>query len=348
MRDILPDVNRWVTNNKTVAIGTVVQTWGSAPRSVGSKMAMTADGQITGSVSGGCVESAVYAAGEEVLASGVPQLLHFGVADEIAWEVGLACGGTIEVFVERLSPQLLECWNRASVSESAVCTTSVLQPESPIRGSQLVVGSDGAALLSGLPLPMALRTAADQALATGRSQRSSVPSELGTLDIFCDVQLPSQVLIMIGAGHIAVVLNDLARRVGFQTVIIDPRGAFATRDRLPHASAVYAEWPDLVLPGLTLTTGTAFAALTHDPKIDDAALLMALRSPAFYIGALGSAKTHAERLERLQIAGADPASLASIHAPIGMDIGAGSPEEIAVSILAEIIKARHTKGLRTS
>ena len=341
MREILADVNRWTAEGERVAVATVVQTWGSAPRGVGSKMAMTAHGRLSGSVSGGCVESAVYTAGEDVLKTGAPQLLHFGVADETAWEVGLACGGTIEVFVEKLAPQVLAFWNEAEADHKAISTATVLRTASEHAGAKLLASETGAHVSLGMTHAAAVADVSLRALQLGRSERTSLNSAHATLDVFIDVQLPAPQLIMIGAGHIAVALDGLARAVGYQTVVIDPRGAFATRERLPHVGALLDEWPEDAFKKITLSRGTAICALTHDPKIDDPALLAALNSNAFYIGALGSKKTHAQRVERLTQVGLSEQQIARIHAPIGLEIGASNPEEIALAIMAQIVKTRN-------
>ena len=341
MREILADINRWGIEDEAIAVATVVQTWGSAPRGVGSKMAMTAQGRLSGSISGGCVEGAVVTAAEEVLKSGAPQLLHFGVADETAWEVGLACGGTIEVFVEKLTKQVLDFWNEAATDQKAISTATVLRTGTEPAGAKLLMAESGAHVAMDLKHAAGIADAALRALQLGHSERVTLNAPHAVLDVFIDVQLPSPQLIMIGAGHIAIALDGLARAIGYQTVVIDPRGAFANRERLPNVGALYEEWPEDALKKLTLSRGTAIAALTHDPKIDDPALIAALNSNAFYIGALGSKKTHAGRMERLTQGGLSSDQLARIHAPIGLEIGASNPEEIALSIMAQIVQVRH-------
>ena len=345
MREILADANRWAASGEPIAVATVVQTWGSAPRGIGAKMAMTAKGQLSGSVSGGCVEGAVYAEGEDVLRTGTPKLLHFGVADETAWDVGLACGGTIEVFVERLVPEVLAFWNQAALSEMSTVTATVLSSTAEQAGGKLLTNELDEQLFYKLNGSVELAAHSARAMMRGQSERIKFMPATAVgevMDVFIDVQLPSPVLVMIGAGHIAIALDLLARGIGFQTVVIDPRGAFATRERLAHAGLLFEEWPDTALKKITISRGTALAVLTHDPKIDDPALLFALNSRAFYIGALGSDKTHKQRVGRLTKAGATQDKISRIFAPIGLEIGARSPEEIALAILAQIVKERNT------
>ncbi len=351
MRDILPDTEKWMAEQRSIAIATVVQTWGSAPRSVGSKMALTLDGKLSGSVSGGCVESAVIEAGLEVIESDTPQLLHFGVADETAWEVGLACGGTIEVFVEQLTPLVLAFWRDAAEKEMAAVVATVIRGDSNWLGKKMLLNELGVAL--GDDLSFALSTM-KQALASGQSKRQSYsrevlpPHSLGPsaqIELFVEAYSPAPQLVCIGGGHITIALTQLAKIIGYRTIVIDPRAAFANAERFPHVDQLIAKWPNEALQQLTLSRSTAIAALTHDPKIDDKALIAALQSHAFYVGALGSKKTHTQRVERLKQAGLSDETLARIHAPIGLDIGAHTPEEIALAVLAEIVGARNKRTI---
>ncbi|NJM40205.1 MAG: XdhC family protein [Anaerolineae bacterium] len=338
MREILSDVTQWMGNGEAVAIATVVQTWGSAPRGVGSKMAMTADNRISGSVSGGCVEGAVFETGLQVLETGTPQLLHFGVADETAWEVGLACGGTIEVFVEKLTPELLAFWQAAVVNEKAIAVGTVIGGNSQVLGQQIFLDElerdSGVGLLGDQIAAVPFLTV--EALASSQPKRIKTSDEL---DVFIDVQLPQPQLIVIGGGHIAIALTQLAKIIGYKTVVIDPRSAFVSAERFPHVDHLIPKWPSEALKEIAFSRNTAVAALTHDPKIDDKALIAALQSNAFYVGALGSKKTHAQRVARLKEAGLNDDAIQNMHAPIGLEIGAKTPEEIALAVMAEIVKA---------
>jgi xanthine dehydrogenase accessory factor len=341
MREIIQEIDRWLEQGQSIALATVVQTWGSSPRRVGAKMAVTPAGQIAGSVSGGCVEGAVVEAAFEVLKSGQPQLLHFGVSDETAWEVGLACGGQIAVFVNLLEAGFYQMLRNILAQEGAFAVVTLLRGAAQWVGQSLIMRSDGE-LMGNLPpevTPFAVQ-AALRALETGRSERIEIPAG----EVFCEVYQSAPTLVMVGGVHIAIALAALARTLGYQTVVIDPRRAFGSPERFAHADRLIQAWPDEALTQIEITPNTAIVMLTHDPKLDDPALKIALPSPAFYVGALGSRKTQQARRERLLAAGADPALLARLHGPIGLDIGAQTPEEIALAILAEVTAARNREA----
>jgi xanthine dehydrogenase accessory factor len=344
MRDVLIDIDRWRESRKAVALATVIQTWGSAPRGVGAKMALTADGEIAGSVSGGCVEGAVYQAGAEVLQSGLPQLLHFGVADETAWDVGLACGGTIDVFVERLDPETYNFVHTLLESEGSFAKATVIGGPAALMGKGLIVQPAGQLRGEiGPSVDEAIAAAATSDLARGVSKRHLLQGLETTdepLEIFVEVSLPSPSLIMIGGVHISIALTTIAKSLGYRTIVIDPRRAFGSEERFGHVDRLIQAWPDEAFAQVKLTSSTAIASLTHDPKIDDPALKIALESPAFYVGALGSRKTHSRRRGRLIAAGVPEADVDRIRGPIGLDIGAQTPEEIGLAIMAEITSAR--------
>jgi xanthine dehydrogenase accessory factor len=334
VRDILPDVERWQSEGRQIAIATVVDTWGSAPRPAGGKMALTADGRIAGSVSGGCVENAVVEAGKETLSSGKPQLLHYGVSDDTAWSVGLACGGSLDIFVDRLDPALFVAVDAALRAEKPVAIATVIRGPEGELGRKLALFEDGQ-VAGGIDA--AALAEARAALQEGQSRR--VPS--GERELFIDVLRPAPRLVIVGGVHIAIVLVSLAKTLGFRTILVDPREAFGNAKRFPHADEIANEWPDAALARIAPDSSTAVAVLTHDPKLDDPALLAALPSRAFYVGALGSKRTQEKRRARLVEAGIAPDVLARLHGPIGLPLGGRSPEEIAVAILAEIIAVRN-------
>jgi xanthine dehydrogenase accessory factor len=334
MRDVLEDIERWRAEKRAVALATVVATWGSAPRPVGGKMAVNADGQIAGSVSGGCVEGAVVDSAREALVSGKPCLLKFGVSDNTAWSVGLACGGAIEVFVEPLDELTYAPVRDALAAQRPAAVATVLGGAEGEVGRKLVVFPDGTAV--GV-LDAAVLETSRAALAAGRSRRV----QLGDREIFVDVLLPASRLVIVGGVHIAVALVALARTLGFRTVVVDPRESFGNANRFPHADQIVSTWPAEALAALDLNAGTAVAVLTHDPKLDDPAIVAALASPAFYVGALGSARTQEKRRARLAAAGLDESALARLYAPIGLDLGGRSPEEIALAVMAQIVSARN-------
>jgi xanthine dehydrogenase accessory factor len=307
----------WHRAGRQSSLATVVETWGSAPRPAGSQLAVSGDGQMAGSVSGGCVEGAVVVAAADALADGTPRLLTFGVSDETAFAVGLACGGTIRVLVEpvgtgphALPEGLLHDLVAARAARRPVAYA--LQAEG-WRRSLLRPGEDAAA---------------DQRF---RSDRSGMEED----GRFLAIHNPPLRMIIVGAVHIAQPLVAMARLCGYDPVLIDPRGAFGSGDRFP-GERILDGWPDEAMAELGPDTRTAVVTLTHDPKLDDPAIRAALASPCFYIGCLGSSRTHAKRLERLRAGGIPEAAIARLHAPVGLDIGAKSPAEIAVSILAQI------------
>jgi xanthine dehydrogenase accessory factor len=340
MREVLHEIDRWRTAGESVALATVVRTWGSAPRGIGSRMAIARAGGIAGSVSGGCVEGAVVEAGREVLASGRPRLLHFGVADETAWSVGLSCGGVIEVFVEPLDPRSYDAVRGELLAERAAALVVVVKGPGDLVGRKLLLREDGRAegSLPGLERP-ALE-AAQAALAEGRSRLVELPGEVPA-ELFVEALRPSPTLAIVGGVHIAVALSALARTLGYRVIVVDPRQAFGNAERFPHAERVAQAWPDHALGEIGLTPSTAVAVLTHDPKLDDPALRAALPSPAFYVGALGSKATQEKRRRRLLEAGVSEAHLARLHAPIGLELGGRSPEEIALAVMAEIVAERN-------
>lgn len=343
MKDILTDLERWIKQDKAIAVGTVIQTWGSAPRGVGAKMGVSMEGEISGSVSGGCVEGAVVEASLEVLRTGTPQLLHFGVADETAWEVGLACGGIIDVFVNQIAPAWFTPLSNAIQEEKTVSSASIIRGESSQLGKTLVLYDDGTLYGSlGEGLDESALGVAREAIALGKPRRQTITTaqEGVDVDIFFDVILPSPVLVIVGGVHISIALAKLAKILGFRTIIVDPRRSFGNLARFPDADQLIQSWPDQALADIELNRSTAVATLTHDPKLDDPALMAALSSQAFYVGALGSQKTQNKRRQRLLAAGLSEAQVDRLHGPIGLDIGASTPEEIALSIMAEIVASR--------
>lgn len=340
MRDILPDVDQWISKGNQVALATVIHTWGSSPRRVGAKMALTPDGKIAGSVSGGCVEGAVFETGLEVLKTGQPQLLKFGVADETAWDVGLACGGQIEVFVKRLDPAFYDLLKAELLGNRAFCVASVVGGPANLLGREILIKGDRVynTLESGLDGVVIEK--ARSAMAEGRSQRLEADWEQNNLQLFIEVLKPPPTMVIVGGVHIAIALASLAKTLGYVTVVVDPRRAFGNVERFPHADRLIQAWPEVAFSELELTDETAIAMLTHDPKIDDPALKIALDSPAFYIGALGSRKTQEKRRQRLMANGISEEQISRLHGPIGLEIGGESPEEIALAIMAEVVASR--------
>ncbi|HEU0292807.1 MAG TPA: XdhC family protein [Anaerolineales bacterium] len=339
MRDILSDLEHWRADGKSIALATVIQTWGSSPRRAGAKMAMTPDGGITGSVSGGCVEGAVYEEGVEALKLNRPKLLHFGVADETAWEVGLACGGSIDVFVKPLDTNVFKSLHSVLVEEDSAVLMTAVRGQDELLGRELLLKDDRSVTgtISDELNEQALNLARET-LAQGESRRAMLNEEI---EVFMEVILPPPTLIAVGGVHITIALMSLAKTLGYRTVVVDPRSAFGNEERFPNVDKLIQKWPQEAFQEVPLTRSTAVAMLTHDPKLDDPALKIALPSPAFYVGALGSKTTQAKRRQRLLDDGLTEVQLNRLHGPIGLDIGAGTPEEIAMSIMAEIVAARN-------
>ncbi len=342
MKEVLNDINRWQSENEAIALATVIETWGSAPRKTAAKMALTASGRIAGSVSGGCVEGAVVEAGQEALATARPQLLHFGVADETAWSVGLACGGKITVFVEPLNVDLYQAWQKVLAEDVAAAAVTLIQGPDEMLGRKMIVHDEGQVTGSLAEWQEGGVAAAHAALESGLSQTVQLSD---TVKVFIEVNLPAPCLIMVGGVHIAIALAQYAHILGYRTIVIDPRRTFGSDERFPHADQLIQKWPGKAFADLPpISRSTAIALLTHDPKIDDPALQIVLPSKAFYIGALGSKKTHAQRVQRLTEAGIPADQINRIAAPIGLDIGAETPEEIALAVMAQIVAARHRKN----
>jgi xanthine dehydrogenase accessory factor len=344
MHDVIDKLEAWHQQGQQIGIATVVSTWGSSPRPVGSKLVATLRGDLAGSVSAGCVEGVVIEACHEAVKSGQPQLLKFGVADENAWEVGLVCGGTIEVMVEPFSALsgIYDLFRQRLTAHEPMAVVSVLPGSGDQVNHKLIVYPDG-------------RSEGDLTLPASGHHQQTVQHSLdllaqgrgGTLQteggphLFIEVYPSPPRLIIIGAVHIAEVLVSMAAALGFETIVVDPRSAFATPERFARAGRLIREYPQHVLPGLSLDASAYVVVLTHDPKLDDPSLQIALPSGARYVGALGSQRTNTLRIERLRELGLTDEQLARLHAPIGLPLGGRSPAEIALSIMAQIVQVRY-------
>lgn len=307
----------WHRAGQGAALATVVETWGSAPRQAGSQLAISGSGEMVGSVSGGCVEGAVVSEALEALADGRARILTYGVSDETAFNVGLACGGTIRVLVEPVG-EGAEALPEALLAELVAARATA-------RAVALVTRPEG---WTRTLVSAGAEAAVDARL---RADRSGMEED----GRFIAVHNPPLRLIVVGAVHIAQPLLTIARTCGYACTLIDPRAAFGSHARFP-GETILDDWPDDALATLAPDARTAVVTLTHDPKLDDPALRFALRAPVFYIGALGSKKTHAKRVDRLLHAGFSEAEIARINAPVGLNIGAKTPAEIAVSVMAQI------------
>ncbi|NSX55614.1 XdhC family protein [Parasulfitobacter algicola] len=302
----------WHNAGKGAALATVIETWGSAPRPVGSQLVISGNGEMAGSVSGGCVEGAVVVEAIEALDDGQPRILEYGVSDDEAFAVGLACGGTIRVLVEPVGKAV-----SIDILTQLIQANDTRQPIAyviDIKSSKRHLDHDTNGVFTDL----------------FRSDKSGFEG-----DQFVAIHNPPLRMAIVGAVHIAQALVPMAQVAGYDLVLIDPRDAFGSSSRFP-GQTILNDWPDEALTDYGLDMRTAVVTLTHDPKLDDPALHVALRSDAFYIGCLGSTRTHAKRIARLQDAGFSESDIKRLHAPVGLDIGAKSPAEIAISILAQV------------
>ena len=306
MRDVLPELIEWSAAGEEIALATVVETWGSSPRPLGSKMAVTRSGKMAGSVSNGCIEGAVFEEAQKVLKSGQAKIAAFGVADDVAFEVGLACGGHIEVFVQPFGPVQRKAMDLLRNDKPATLRTNLVTGE-----AELASGSPGGSELA---------------------RRDG--------DWFVEPFRRPAHLVIVGAIHIAIPLHRLAKLMGYRVTVVDARAKFATHERFPEADDLVVAWPDEALAKIHLDNSTYVVVLTHDPKFDLPALRALLGKPVGYIGAIGSRKTNANRFDALRAEGFTEEQLGRVHGPIGLDLGSRGAEETALGILAEITATR--------
>ncbi|MDQ1626224.1 MAG: xanthine dehydrogenase accessory factor [Actinomycetota bacterium] len=347
MHDVLDDVARWFESGDRFAMATVVSTWRSAPRQPGAAMLVSGAGEAVGSVSGGCVEAAVYQLGQDVMVAGAPVLQHYGVSDDDAFAVGLTCGGELDVFVEQVDatsfpglPAVVESVRR----HEPVAVVTVIDGPGRV-GAHLVVWPETASGTLGSPhLDAAVTDDVRGMLDHGTTGTLRIGPDgerrQDELSVFVQSFAPAPRMLVFGAIDFAAAVARVGKFLGFRVTVCDARPVFATARRFPEADEVVVEWPHRYLETTTVDARTVICVLTHDPKFDVPLLEAALRTDAAYIGAMGSRRTHEDRLARLREDGVDEESLARIAAPIGLDIGARTPEETAVSIAAEIVAHR--------
>lgn len=343
MSELLDTVAGWSARGDRVALATVVAAKRSAPQPIGTKMAVNGRGEVAGAVSGGCVEGAVVEVAEAILAGGPPRLLHYGIADAEAWDVGLPCGGEISIWAEDhgADPQQARFVELARSGARVALVTAIAGAPRPAAKLLVAVGGALGGTLGDERLDAAALALAREAL---WSERSGLHEAAGAT-VFVDVAAPPPRLLIVGAVDFAAQLSAVARLAGWRPFVIDPRGRFATPQRFPAAERVLVAWPQEAFAELApLDPATAIAILTHDPKLDDAALLAALASPAGYVGAMGSRRAQARRRERLLAAGVEERQLERIAAPIGLDLGALTAAETALSIMGEIVALRHGRA----
>jgi xanthine dehydrogenase accessory factor len=348
VRDLLEPLERWRLAGKRAAIARVVETVGSAPRGPGAAMAVSDDGEIVGSVSGGCVEGAVVEAAERAMTSGEGALVRFGYSDDDAFAVGLTCGGTVELYVEPYTwdPAIVTALQQALTADQPVVLATVTS--GPEQGAKVLLRPDappvGGLADEALQERLIRDAAGDLVAGTTRVRHYGTHGEtLGeTVTVFIESFVPAPHLVIFGAIDFTAALVRVADVLGFRVTVCDARSAFATRARFPRADDVVAEWPQRHLDrvGATLTNRDAICVLTHDPKFDVPAIVAALATDVGYIGVMGSRRTHDDRTARLLAAGVPAADLTRLRSPIGLDLGARTPEETAISICAEIIATR--------
>jgi xanthine dehydrogenase accessory factor len=332
VKEVLPDIERWRARGERFAVATVVATRRSAPRPVGAKFAVSATGEMAGSVSGGCVESDVYDHACQVLEGARPQFLSYGIADDLAFSVGLPCGGEIDVFVESSPDELVERLLEVIRTEERAVLFTVVEGE-PL-GAELLVTEAGERLGDG---PKELAGHVDELLRRGRNTQIDLDDGR---KVFAEIYGPPPRLVVIGAVDTAEALCAAAKQLGWHTIVADPRGKFTTKERIPSADELLVSWPQEAIEHVEPDYQTAVVVLTHDDKFDVPAIQGALATEAFYIGALGSRRNQERRRERLIEAGVDEGELERVSGPTGLDIGADTPAETALSILAEILATR--------
>jgi xanthine dehydrogenase accessory factor len=339
MNEVMDTVDGWVNDGNRVALATVVDTKKSAPQPPGTKMAVNDAGKLMGAVSGGCVEGQVVQVGEGILGGDRPQLLHYGIADEDAWDVGLPCGGEISVWVEEYDRTGLDGTFAKLGRDGARAALATVLEGSDSVGSKLLVREDESR--EGGLGNEAIDAAVTEICLDAMWSESSGLHEVDGANVFVDTVAPPPRLLIFGAVDFAAQLTAAAKMAGWRAFVVDPRKRFATADRFPEAERVIADWPDKAIPEVGgIDRATSIAVLTHDPKLDDAVLMIALRSEAGYVGAMGSRRAQEKRRERLVAQGMTDDELARLSAPIGLDIGALSAAETAISILGEVLAVR--------
>ncbi len=344
MRDIVDGIAAWRAEGVRFAVATVVRTWKSAPRQPGAAMAVSENGEVVGSVSGGCVEGAVYEVAREVLETGEARLERYGVSDGDAIEVGLTCGGIIDVFVQSMDaeryPELGEVLE-AIEQGRPVAVASVVAGTAAIGGHLIVWPDRAAGSLGATGLDVAVTEQAQGMLRHGSTGVIRLgpngEQRMEDMSVFVQSFAPPPRMLVFGAIDFAVAVARIGKFLGYHVTVCDARPVFATAKRFPEVDELVVKWPHKYLAEIEVDEQTVICVLTHDPKFDVPLLERALQTPAGYIGAMGSRRTHEDRLQRLREVGVGEAALKRLSSPIGLDLGARTPEETAVAIAAEII-----------
>ena len=345
MREVLKKLDQWIEAGEDVALATLIDTHGSSPRPAGARFCCTRTGQMAGSVSSGCIEGDVFERALEVMRDEQPTIQRYGIeaADGVA--VGLSCGGEVDVLIEPFQSD--EAWGAVvqAVGERRAIAHCVALEPNDLQGRHMAFDESGHCFGSILPgIDEAIVEQSLKLLKDGGQCQIEEVIDGKTLRVFVQALAPPPRLLVIGATHTAIPLVEIASTLGFETFVSDPRSPFAHRDRFPTVDHLLLEWPEQALSSLTLDHRCHIVTLSHDLKFDIPALACALRSQVRYIGALGSRRTHAGRLERLREFGFSDVELRRIHTPVGLDLGARTPEEIALAILAEIVAVRHQRA----
>ena len=348
MRDILDQITKWWDSGETFGLATVVNTFRSAPRDPGAALAVSGGGEVVGSVSGGCVEGAVYELAQEVCESGQPVLQTYGISDDTAFDVGLTCGGIIELFVEPVSRERFPGLGdvAAAIRDEVPVAVATVIAGPGVLGARRVIRADAATgtLGAGDRLDEAVDDDVRGMLAQGltgvRHYGEHGERRLDDLSVFVQSFAPPPRMLVFGAIDFAAAVARAGKFLGYRVTVCDARPIFATHARFPDADEVVVDWPHRYLAKARIDQRTVICVLTHDPKFDVPLLEVALRTPAGYIGAMGSRRTHDDRLARLREAGLSEGELARLRSPIGLDLGARTPEETAVSVAAELIQLR--------
>jgi xanthine dehydrogenase accessory factor len=337
MREHLDTLRDWQADGVGVGRALLVRAFGSSPRQPGASLLVADDGRMAGSVSGGCVEGAAFEEIQRARRDGLARLVRYGISDETAWDVGLACGGTIDVLIEpTLRPEVVEAAQLTATDRRPRAVTVDLPEVDGSAAPGQTLRSDGET-----PQPAELAQAVDAAIAT----ETSTVVQVGGRSLFVEVFLPPPRLVIVGAVHVAAPLVDYARTLGYHTVVIDRRETFVAGQQLA-ADETVIDWPDDAAARIGLGPDDAVAILSHDPKLDEPAIVEALRRGCRYVGAIGSRKTQADRRERLLAAGLSEEQLAGLHGPIGLDLGGREPAEVALSVIAEIVAERRSGSAR--
>jgi xanthine dehydrogenase accessory factor len=350
VRDILDQITKWGESGESFGLATLVRTYRSAPREAGAALAVSADGEVVGSISGGCVEGAVYEVARDVLEAGVPAFETYGVSDDDAFAVGLTCGGILDVFVERIDQdgfaELAEVAAAVQRGDPVAVATVIAGP-GRIGARRLIWGTAGPGTpgrLGSARLDAAVDDDARGMLAQGMTgiRRYGAGGERrgDELSVFVNSFAPPPRMLVFGAIDFAAAVAKVGKFLGYRVTVCDARGLFATPARFPDADEVVVDWPHRYLASVEVDERSVICVLTHDPKFDVPLLGVALRTGAGYVGAMGSRRTHEDRIDRLRQLGMSQAELARLRSPIGLDLGARTPEETAVSVAAELIQLR--------